>query len=164
MLFRSVDGALIDVADYTHLPTGPQALLVAHEAHYAIDGSGPGVGLAYARKRGAEPTGQLADRLAADAGTLVRAAQLLESDPEAMPNGTFRFRSDEIAFAANDRLAAPDVGETEAALRSALDTFGERVFGGSVEVEPASDAPHLGFRIRFATPVPLAQQLENLNR
>ena len=34
---HAVDGLLIDVADYAHLPTGPTVLLVAHEGHYSLD-------------------------------------------------------------------------------------------------------------------------------
>ena len=34
---QAVDGLLIDVADYTHLPTGPAVILIAHEGQYSID-------------------------------------------------------------------------------------------------------------------------------
>ena len=30
---QAVDGLLIDVADFPHMPTGPCVVLVAHEAH-----------------------------------------------------------------------------------------------------------------------------------
>ncbi|MEC8933274.1 MAG: hypothetical protein VYB08_17765, partial [Candidatus Latescibacterota bacterium] len=31
------DEVLIDVADYTHIPNGPQTLLVGHESDYSLD-------------------------------------------------------------------------------------------------------------------------------
>ena len=46
----AVDGLLIDVADYAHLPTGPSVLLVAHEGHYVLDGGGGRLGLRYVRR------------------------------------------------------------------------------------------------------------------
>ena len=48
---QSIDDLLIDVADYTHLPSGPNALLVGHEANLAIEASADCVGLCYIRKR-----------------------------------------------------------------------------------------------------------------
>ena len=104
---KAVDGLLIDVADYTHLPDGPQrALGRPTKANYAIDGGRGRPGLSYSRKRQAD--GTLAERLAGGGRTLLTAARLLEADASAMPDGRFTFRGDEIAFLANDRLVAPN--------------------------------------------------------
>ena len=37
---QAVDGLLIDVADYSHMATGPCVVLVAHEGHYVLDRAG----------------------------------------------------------------------------------------------------------------------------
>ncbi len=37
---QAVDGLLIDVADYSHMATGPCVLLVAHEGHYVLHRAG----------------------------------------------------------------------------------------------------------------------------
>ena len=34
---RALDELLIDVADYSHLPTGPGVILIGHEANYSIE-------------------------------------------------------------------------------------------------------------------------------
>ena len=72
----SVDGLLIDVADYSNLADGPRVLLVAHEGNYAIDDSGGRPGLVYTRKQPLD--GPFADRLDTVSRTLLGAARLLE--------------------------------------------------------------------------------------
>jgi len=47
---HAVDGMLIDVADYGHLPQGPGVVLVAHEADYFMDTMEGPLGLLYNRK------------------------------------------------------------------------------------------------------------------
>ena len=158
---KAVDGLLIDVADYTHLPDGPSALLVGHEGNYAIDGGRGRPGLSYSRKRQAD--GTLAERLAGGGRTLLTAARLLEADASAMPDGRFTFRGDEIAFLANDRLVAPNTSETASALRDALQRFGSRIFGGApIELVAGDDGDRVGFTIRTADAAPLDRLLDNL--
>lgn len=157
----AVDGLLIDVADYTHLPNGPSALLVGHEGNYAIDGGNGRPGLSYSRKR--QSDGTLTERLTSGGRTLLKAACLLETNAASLPNRGFTFRGNEIAFRANDRLVAPNTSETASALRDALHLFGSRIFGGSpIELIPGNDGDHVGFTIRTADAAPLEQLLDNL--
>ena len=151
---------LIDVADYTHLVDGPQVLLVAHEANYAIDGSGGRIGLSYTRK---QPVGgSLADRLGAGMRALLAAGLRLERDPEAMPDGRFAFRGDEIAVVANDRLLAPNTAEAAAELRDPVRRFAERLFGGGFAVEPLAGSDRVGFSLKAAGPASLDTLLSRL--
>ncbi len=115
----AVDGLLIDVADYTHMTSGPLVLLATHEGHYAIDQTGGRLGLQYARRT--EREGDLAGRLRATATTLVAAGRLLETDETL--GGSVRFRGDEIECLANDRLLAPNDPDTMAAFQPALDAL-----------------------------------------
>ena len=116
---RAVDGLLIDVADYSHMATGPCVVLVAHEGHYVLDRTGGRLGLQYARRQPHD--GPLADRLTSLGRILLRAGRLLETD-RSLP-GPVRFRGDEIQCVANDRLLAPNRTETLTAFRPALDAF-----------------------------------------
>ena len=116
---RAVDGLLIDVADYSHMATGPSVLLVAHEGHYVLDRAWGRLGLQYARRQPLD--GPLPDRLASLGRMLLRAGQLLETDAS-LP-GPVRFRGNEIECVANDRLLAPNRAETLTAFRPALDAF-----------------------------------------
>ena len=116
---QAVDGLLIDVADYSHMATGPCVLLVAHEGHYVLDRAGGRLGLQYARRQPLD--GPLSDRLATLGRLLLRAGRLLETDTS-LP-GPVRFRGNEIECVANDRLLAPNRAETLTAFRPALDAF-----------------------------------------
>ena len=138
---RAVDGMLIDVADYTHLPTGPLVLLVAHEGRYVLDRGDDRPGLQYVRTQPLD--GSLEMRLRTVAGMLVRAARLLESD--ATLRGPVRFRGDEIDWVANDRLLAPSTPETLAAVRPAFESFLRTLSDGA----PWTLTPHAGPGTRF---------------
>ena len=48
---KTVEGLLIDVADYQHVPEGPGILLMGHEGNYAMDMANGRPGLLYSRKR-----------------------------------------------------------------------------------------------------------------
>ena len=91
---RAVDGMLIDVADYAHLPTGPLVLLVAHEGRYVLDRGDDRLGLQYVRTQPLD--GRLETRLRTVAGMLVRAARLLESDATLPGPVRFRGRRDRL--------------------------------------------------------------------
>ena len=157
---RAGSELLIDVADYTHLVDGPHVLLVAHEANYAVDGTGGRPGLSYTRK---QPTaGPLADRLLAAARALLAAGRRLEQDPAAMPEGRFAFRGDELAVVANDRLLAPRTAAAEAGLRGPVGVFAERLFGAGVDVRPLNRSDRIGFSLKAAEPASLATLLARL--
>ena len=46
-----LEGLLIDVADYAHVPDGPGVMLIGHDVDYAVDQSGGQTGLLVTRKR-----------------------------------------------------------------------------------------------------------------
>jgi len=121
---RAVDGMLIDVADYAHVPQGPGVMLIAHEGNYAIDLDRGRFGVLYARKQPLE--GDLEQRLAAVCSAALRAAELLAGEGE-----QFRIAGDQIEIAANDRLLAPNDGATDSAFRPVLDRLLDRLFDGS---------------------------------
>ena len=138
---RAVDGLLIDVADYSHLPTGPLALLVGHEGRYGLDHGDGRLGLQYVRTQPLD--GPLDARLRAAARMLLRAARRLEDDA-ALP-GPVRFRGDEIDWVANDRLLAPNTPDTLAAVRPAFESFLAALSGGA----PWTLTPRTGTGTRF---------------
>ncbi len=121
----AVEGLLIDVADYSHVPDGPGVLLVGHEGNYALDMSGGRPGVLYYRKQPVE--GDLAQRLRSVCATALRAADLLERD-EAVAAA---IRGDEMQIFANDRLAAPNDAATESAFQPVLDGLLDQLFAGS---------------------------------
>ena len=150
---RAVGGLLIDVADYTHLPTGPLVLLVAHEGRYVLDRGDDRLGLQYVRTQPMD--GPLETRLRTVAGTLVRAARLLESD--ATLPGPVRFRGDEIDWVANDRLLAPNTPETLSAVRPAFESFLGTLSDGApwTLTSHAEPGTRFGIHARTAAGAPL---------
>jgi hypothetical protein len=49
---KRLEGLMIDVADYAHVPDGPGVMLIGHEADYSLDeGVGGSLGLLAVRKR-----------------------------------------------------------------------------------------------------------------
>ncbi len=101
-------GTLIDVHDYTHVPGGPGALLVAHQWHLRTDEAGGRIGFEYELKRGS--SGTLAERLRGAIVGVLEAAAALEQDTAG--ENPVRFATREMAFRFTDRLAVPS---TEAA-------------------------------------------------
>jgi hypothetical protein len=151
---------LLDVADYTHVHDGPAMLLVAHEAHYAIDGAGGRLGLLYSRRRDA--TGSFAERLEDTFPSALRAARLVEDEPALA--GAVRFSGSEALLRFNDRLAAPNTRETFDAIRPALEGFLAKLYAGaqvSAEPRPASAAA-FAIDLRSSKPATLAELARRL--
>ena len=121
------DELLIDVADYSHVPSGPVTLLVGHQANYSIDNHGDRLGLLYSHKAASE--GDLSQRLTGAIGAALKACQRLENEPEF--NNEVQFSGQELLLSSNDRLAAPNTEATFAALQPDLDGVLSRLYGGT---------------------------------
>jgi len=159
---RSVDGLLIDVADYGHLPDGPSTLLVGHDANFAIDGTGGRQGISYSRKRGGADL-PLAERLNSSGKQLISAALLLETEASGSAGDRVAFSTNEIEFCASDRLLAPATEKTSATLRKLVKNFGRRLFTTPAEITPLTDG-RIGFILKTTERRPLTALLENLTR
>ncbi len=118
---RIKDELLIDVADYRHVPGGPGVMLIANQAHYAIDSGGGSMGLLYSRRRDEPQDAETALRFA-----LARAAQaaiMIETDAP-----TLTFDPARVEMRVASRLVAPNTSETRQAIEpvwtSVLETVG----------------------------------------
>jgi hypothetical protein len=116
---------LIDVADYRHVHHGPGMVLIAHDAHYAMDMAQGRLGLLYSRRRETHPSRQtlqsVADRLRSVFHCALTACQELETDPALQ--GRLWFRGDELLLRLNDRLRAPNTAAAYHELRQHLEPF-----------------------------------------
>jgi septum formation topological specificity factor MinE len=158
---HAVEGMLIDVADYGHLPQGPGVVLVAHEADYSIDSSEGPFGLLYNRK--ISTTGRLSDRIAAAFKAALGACVKLETEPEFQ--GRLKFRAGEALVVANDRLNAPNTEEGFQALRSDLAAALSKVYPSNFDMQRISldDRERLTIQVSSREPVPdVASLLANL--
>jgi hypothetical protein len=142
-----VEGMLIDVADYAHLPQGPGVVLVAHEADYFMDTMEGPLGLLYNRKMSSP--GRVSDRIAAAFKTALVACVKLENEPEFQ--GRLKFRADEALFLANDRLHAPNNDDTFQALRSDIAAALARAYPSSFDLRRVSEDARSRLSVRLTS-------------
>ena len=129
---------LIDVADYRHVPHGPGVVLVAHDAHYAMDLAEGRLGLMYSRRRETHPSRcaiqSVAYRLRSVWHCALTACKRLEAHPDL--HGRLQFRGNELLLRCNDRLQAPNTPTAYNELCQYLEPFLATLYPGQrIEVE-----------------------------
>ena len=113
---------LIDVADYRHVHHGPGVVLIAHDAHYAMDEAEGRPGLLYSRRRETHPSRSAPQNVEARLRSVLHCAltacQQLEADPAL--HGRLQFRGDTLQLRHNDRLPVASATEAYEALQQHL--------------------------------------------
>lgn len=121
---QALDGLLIDVADYQHVPGGPGIMLIGHEADRALDLGNGRPGMLYQHKRDDEQP-SLADGVRRALCQAALAAAEAEGDPAL---DGLSFPADELMVRVTDRRRAPSgdaaIGELEATVREVLEAAG----------------------------------------
>lgn len=151
-----LDGLLIDVADYKHVPSGPGVMLIAHEGDWAWDLVAP-AGWQYRLKRHAAP---LAEQLQTAVARLLQASLLLETDT------SLRFRTNELIFTFPDRFNTPNNNEGVTAVQDSLNALLDTLYPGQlIEWTRGSEDPRRPLTLHAHIPAPvslpeLAQRLE----
>ncbi len=124
---------LIDVVDYSHVPSGPGVVLIGHSADYYLNAMDGRFGLVYSLKRGGPSApARLEDSLR----RLVNVARLLEQDSELK----LRFQSGALGLRLTDRLHAPNDDATFETTKAEVEQLFARVYGTSVAVERVLEA------------------------
>ncbi len=141
---HTVDGMLIDVIDYKHVPEGPGVILIADEGDYAYDFGDGQVGLHYIRKRNLP--GLLSDALLMAFRLALGAALCLED--EAPGDIEFDFSSAKISFL--DRRRYRNDLSLFTALQDELSAILADIYGCEIALERAYDDPRLSFALRVA--------------
>ena len=118
-------GTLIDVHDYTHVPSGPGVLLVAHEWHLRTDESGGRNGLEYELKR--EGVGTVAERLRGAVLSVLEAGAAMEQDTSG--DNAVRIAVTEMVFRFTDRLAVPPTEPAFNEITGELEKILEDLYG-----------------------------------
>lgn len=145
-----VDGLLIDVADYGHVPDGPGVMLIGHEADRAMDLSG-GPGFRFEGKRSRGP---VADQVARALAGAASGAALLAADPALDGVG---FDPGRLRIGIADRIRVPNDDTTLAGLADAINAAIGTVFPGvSGELSRQGDARRpFTVDVSLSTPVDL---------
>jgi hypothetical protein len=124
---------MIDVVDYSHVPSGPGVVLIGHSADYYVGAMDGALGLVYSLKRGGPgPEARLEYSLR----RLLNVARLLEQESGLK----LRFKSGELSLRLTDRLHAPNDDASFASAKTEVEQLFGRVYGGSVAVERLSEA------------------------
>jgi len=144
---QAVEGMLVDVADYGHLPQSPGVVLVANEADYCMDSMEGPLGLLYNRKTSIG--GRLSDRVANAFRAALGACVKLENEPEFL--GKVKFRAGGPLFIANDRLNAPNTEEAFQALRSDLAAAMTKVYPSNFELRRISADPRARLTVQITS-------------
>ena len=145
---QTTDETLIDVADYSHLPHGPQTMLVGHEANYSLDDTDGRLGVMYARKQPA--IGTMAERIRDAVIKVLMTCVRIEEESELQ--GKVRFRGDQCWIVVNDRLHAANDDATLDAIRPELETVLTQMYGdGQFEIERDPGGPKQRFSVRVSS-------------
>ena len=139
---HTVDGMLIDVIDYKHVPEGPGVILIADEGDYAYDLGDGQFGLHYIRKRNLPDDLSNALRLAFRHA--LQAAVALEQ--EVPGDIEFDFSSAKISFL--DRRHYHNDESRFIDARQDIASSLSQIYGEDVEVERLYDDPRRVFAVR----------------
>jgi hypothetical protein len=121
----ALEGLLLDVADYSHVPAGPGVILIGHDVDYAIDLTDGCPGLLTTRKR--HPSLPLRELLRDTLRRALTAVQRVEADASA----GLRFGTDEIELRFVDALATPNTREGYESVCKEIEPVALRLFGAS---------------------------------
>lgn len=156
----SLEGVLIDVANYTHVDEGPGVLLLGHESNWSLDFGDGEPGLLYTRKR--EAMGDVETRLKDAFRLALEACKLLEEE-EGIENPIL-FDTRDFVFGINNRLLAPNDDETLQDVQAGLSQFFQWLFEGE-KVELVRDQrkrSRFNVRVKVSREIPIDNLLAKL--
>jgi hypothetical protein len=123
---RALDGVLLDIADYRHVPEGPGVMLITHEINYAMDKGNGQLGLYAQRKVGESASHK--EAILALVQAVAKFGKLLQAD-ERM-KGKISLEGGKFLYMSNDRLHAPNNEETFNALKPDLEAAARHLYPG----------------------------------
>jgi hypothetical protein len=119
----TLEGLLIDVADYRHVPDGPGVILIGHDVDYGIDLAAGRAGLVTTHKRAAAPPLGTAVR-----DTLRRALIAVRALEDA---SELRFATSRLELRFVDALALPNSDASYRAVSEEIESVVAPLFGAS---------------------------------
>lgn len=157
---QASDGIYHDVADYSHMQSGPGIVLVATSANVSIDESGSRRGLLFSQK--APLTGSNQDKLRQVFHSALNYCRKLEAEPAL--KGKLRFAANEALVSVNDRLNGGNSPQGFDAIKDDVTAVAQQLFGGSA-VSLARDQERrrpLNLHMTSSAKIDLAQALARL--
>jgi hypothetical protein len=147
----TVEGLLLDVADYRHVPAGPGVMLIGQAGDYAMDHADNRWGMLYNHKSGLDGTN--ADRFRHSLRAAAMACELFETEFEGL-----KFCRQQLQLQINDRALASNTADNRAAFADDVTTFLTATLGhANFEIEPeAEPRRRLGVTVKSSQPFELA--------
>ena len=132
----TVEGLLIDVADYKHVPDGPGVLLIGHEVDYGLDLTGGKPGLLVRRKR-YQGQGSLTDVLRDSLRKAVLAAKAIKAE------GTtgVEFSAATVEITLIDRLLSPNTDAAAAQAKREIEPIVGELYEEGFDLRRGSADP-----------------------
>ena len=157
---QATDGIYHDVADYSHMQSGPGVILVANDANLHIDETGGRRGLLYSRKALLSGTNQ--EKLRTVFRLALENCRKLEQEPAL--RGKLRFTTNEAAISLNDRLLGSNTEESFQELKREVGPFAKQLFGDAeVRFERDEDPrQRLNVHLKTSAAVDLRKTLDRL--
>ena len=148
----TVPGALIDVADYSHIHHGAGVILVGHEYNISADYVDGRMGLLLHYKL--TPGDALEARIGAAAQRAFEAAATLQDEPEFQ--GRLHFETNAFRFMASDRLRAPNTDAAYAEIAAPLEAAAKALTDSEATLTRVTDDDRNRLTIDVATAAPVA--------
>jgi hypothetical protein len=157
---QATDGIYHDVADYSHMQSGPGVILVANDANLHIDETGGRRGLLYSRKAPLSGTNQ--EKLRTVFRLALENCRKLEEEPAL--RGKLRFTTNEAAISLNDRLLGSNTEESFQELKREVGPLAKQLFGDAeVRFERDEDPrQRLNVHLKTSAAVDLRKTLDRL--
>jgi len=158
---QASDGVYHDVADYSHMQSGPGIVLVAGDAHISIDETDARRGLLYSQK--SQLSGSNLERLSTVVQSALENCRRLEEEPAL--RGKLRFSGQQVEISVNDRLVALNTGEAFDEIRPEIDFLARRLYSSTnFTLLRNQQDPRQRLNVTLSTPLALATRtlLHNL--
>jgi hypothetical protein len=159
---KTLDGLLLDVADYRHVPNGPGVMLLTHDINYAMDYDHGRFGLLAQRKRGQGQTPF--QRILELVGGAITFGATLEKEPRL--GGKLQLEGGAFHYMSNDRLLAPNTAAAFEALKADLAAAVEVIYPGrQVSLRRVENDPRdrLTIAVDTGTAISLSALFEELS-
>jgi len=159
---QASDGNYHDVADYSHMQSGPGIVLIANSANVSIDETENRRGLLFSQK--SRLSGSNQEKLRSVFRSALETCRKLEEEPAL--RGKLRFAANEALMSVNDRRIGSNSEESFNEIKDEIDAFAKQLFGSTeVSFERTHDPrQRLHVRLRTSAAVDLRKALDDFQR
>jgi hypothetical protein len=143
---NQVEGLLIDVVDYQHVPNGPGIILSGYEGDYAYDFGDNRLGIQYTLKQTA--VFSLRETVSITLRRALQAAQQLEKEKSL---AGIRINANELQVSLLDRLNFPNTADTQAQLIPEIESLVGAIYSSDLTIKAIEAATRAPLRLHISS-------------